>query len=376
MPDDYSFGIEEEYFLVDAETRAVVQHAPAGLHAAATEALGPAIEREFLQGQIEVATKPATAMAAARHELAGLRRGLAAVAGRHGCGIVAAGTHPTAVWEDMRQTPKARYERLMQELQIVGRRDVVCGLHVHVALPDPDRRVEVMARLIPYLPLFAALSTSSPFWQGRPTGLKSYRLAVYDEMPRTGLPELFRRREEYDAYVMALTRTKVIQDASFVWWMARPSAKLPTLELRAADACTSLDHSIALAALYRALVRHLVEHRDHNADISPVGRALADENKWRAERWGVEATFVSEQDAEPVPVPVLLDRLLERLMPDAEALGCAAEAAACRTIPVDGTSADHQLRVHADNEGDGDPEKAFAAVTAWLVAATQPAEAG
>lgn len=374
MTDDYRFGIEEEYFLVDAETRALIEKAPEGLHEAATAALGDSVDHELLQAQIEVQTRPHTDIAEARRELAGLRRTVAKIAAAHGCAPVAAGTHPTAIWTDARQTPSERYDTIIRELQIVGRRDLVCGMHVHVELPNPDRRVEVMARLLPYLPLFVALATSSPFWQGHRTGLRCYRLALYDEMPRTGLPHLFRRTEEYEAYVAALTRTGVIRDGSFVWWMMRPSAKLPTLELRAPDVCTSLDHAIALTALYRALVRRLVRDPSVNADISAVGRALALENKWRAQRWGVSAALVTETDDALVPVPALLDRVLELVAEDAEDLGCAAEVAACRTICATGTSADRQLGLFAEADGDDDPERGLAAVTGWLVAASKPGE--
>src|SRR5262249_32511363 len=151
--------------------------------------------------QIEVISSPHTDMAQARAELRELRKAVAAVAADHGLAILAAGTHPTALWTDALQTPKDRYDAVMDDLQMIGRRDMLCGLHVHVEVPDPDRRVDVMARMMPYLPLFLALSTSSPFWQSARTGLKGYRLAAYDELPRSGVPPLFRTKEEFDAYV-------------------------------------------------------------------------------------------------------------------------------------------------------------------------------
>ena len=180
---------------------------------------------------------------------------------------------------------------------MIGQRNMLCGLHVHVELPDPDDRVDVMMRMLPYLPLFIALATSSPFWRSRPTGLKGYRLAAYDELPRTGVPELFRTKEEFDAYVDALVKAGVMEDSSYVWWSMRPSLKHPTLELRAPDCPTLVDDSIAIAALWRSLARRLVRNPELNRDIDAVTRAIVVENKWRAQRYGVHGTFVGDNGA-------------------------------------------------------------------------------
>ena len=209
------------------------------------------IEREFLQAQIEVATEPHCGAGDARRELLRLRQNAAAAAAEHGLAVLACGTHPLARWRHSVQSPKDRYSHVMDVLQMIGQRNMLCGMHVHVEFPDPARRVDVMTRMLPYVPLFIALSTSSPFWQGHATGLKGYRLAAYDELPRTGLPELFRSNEDYDAYVDAMVRSGAMQDASHLWWAIRPSLKYPTLELRAPDCCTRLDDAIAIAALYR-----------------------------------------------------------------------------------------------------------------------------
>src|SRR5262249_30962746 len=231
-------------------------------------------------------------MADARAELRELRQTIAAVAAEHGLAILAAGTHPTAVWRSAQQTNKERYDNVMHDLQMIGQRDLLCGLHVHVELPDPDDRVDVMCRMLPYLPLFVALATSSPFWQARRTGLMGYRLAAYDELPRTGVPELFRRREDYDAYVDALVRAGVVEDSSYILWAIRPSLKHPTLELRAPDTCTRLGDALAIAALYRAIARHLTGNPWLNWDLTAVDRAIVVENKWRAQRYGIRGTFV------------------------------------------------------------------------------------
>ena len=252
---------------------------------------------------------------------------------------MASGTHPTAAWRDMQQSSSERYDTVMHDLQMIGQRNMLCGMHVHVELPDPDERIDVMTRMLPYLPLFVALATSSPFWHSRPTGLKGYRLAAYDELPRTGVPELFRTKEEFDAYVAALVRAGVMEDASFVWWAIRPSLEHPTLELRAPDCCTLVEDSIAIAALYRVLARHLTRNPLLNHDVDAVARAIVVENKWRAQRYGVRGTFVGDYGA--IGVGELLDQLIEEIAPDAEALGCLPELRCCRAIVGAGTSAGH-----------------------------------
>ena len=192
-PDDqFQFGIEEEYFLSDAETGEVPAQTPDALFQAADFSSSGHVGREFLQAQIEVATEPHCGANQARQELLQLRRNAAAAAAAHGLAILACGTHPRALWRESVQSPKDRYDKVMDDLQMIGQRNMLCGMHVHVEFPDPARRIDVMMRMLPYLPLFIALSTSSPFWQRRATGLKGYRLAAYDELPRTGLPELFR----------------------------------------------------------------------------------------------------------------------------------------------------------------------------------------
>src|SRR6202050_4544715 len=283
----FQFGIEEEYFLSDARTLQVPSETPDALFRSADVATSGHVGREFLQAQIEVATEPHRDSATARRELQNLREHAAAAAAQHGLAILACGTHPMASWREAVQSPKDRYAQVMYDLQMIGQRNMLCGMHVHVEFADPTRRVDVMTRMLPYVPLFIAISTSSPFWQGRATGLKGYRLAAYDELPRTGLPELFRSNADYDAYVEAMVRSRAVADASHLWWSIRPSLKYPTLELRAPDCCTRLDDAIALAALYRVLARHLYVDTEHNAGLDVVDRSIAAENTWRDLRsWG------------------------------------------------------------------------------------------
>ena len=365
--DNFQFGIEEEYFLADSESGEVPAETPDSLFQAAAFGAPGNIGREFLQAQIEVATEPHRSADDARIELRQLRLNAAAAAAEHGLAILACGTHPLASWRESVQSPKDRYNKVMDDLQMIGQRNMLCGMHVHVEFPDPARRIDVMMRMLPYLPLFIALSTSSPFWQRRATGLKGYRLAAYDELPRTGLPELFRTAEEYDAYVDAMVRSEAMADASHLWWSIRPSLKYPTLELRAPDCCTRLDDTVAIAALYRSLARFLYGHPEHNAGIDVVDRAIAVENKWRAQRYGVQGSFVTRTGG--IAVSEMLDRILGFVAPDAEALGCAEQVGNCRAIVVEGTSADAQLRIFTENQHEG-AEIALHRVTRWIRDAT------
>jgi glutamate---cysteine ligase / carboxylate-amine ligase len=347
MSNDYKIGIEEEYFVVDLKTRNLRTTMPKKFYRTAKALLKDRLTTEMLQCQIEVTTSPCKSIGEARQELARLRRALAENAGRHGLGIMAAATHPIALWREQKQTEKERYGKVMNEIQMIGLRDLLCGMHVHVELPDPARRVEVMYRAIPFLPMLLALSTSSPFWQGRRTGLLGYRLAAYDELPRTGLPELFRTSAEYDSYVDALVAAGLIENASFIWWAIRPSLWHPTLELRIPDACTRIEDGICIAALFRCLTRHLFDHPELNADIGPVDRALAVENKWRAQRYGIKASFIERGSTAARTMRETVDDLLDRLHADAQALDCVHEIAHARTILARGSSAHQQVQLYS-----------------------------
>jgi len=367
----FRFGIEEEYFLVDAETKAIASTVPEDLFATAKRSTLGRSKSEFLQQQLEVATEPHVDIVKAGAELRQLRHMLSAIAAPHGLGILAAGTHPTAAWTEAQQTEGERYDTVMRDLQMIGRRNMLCGLHVHVELPDPDARVNVMTRMLPYLPIFIALATSSPFWQSHRTGLLGYRLAAYDELPRTGVPELFRTAKEFEAYVDALVRTGVMPNASFIWWAMRPSTAHPTLELRAPDCCTRLEDTLAITALYRTLVRRIFFNPWLNADLTAVSRAIIVENKWRAQRYGIHGTFVDEARPREVPFAQWLDQVIEEVAGDAAALGCLDEVERCRTIAAEGTSADSQLMVYRRERDKGaGREEALAAVSKWLAATT------
>jgi len=347
MSNEYKIGIEEEYFVVDLRTRNLRTTMPKKFYRTAKVLLKDRLTTEMLQCQIEVTTSPCKSIGEARRELVELRSVLGETAGRYGLGIMAAATHPIALWREQKQTEKARYGKVMSEIQMIGLRDMLCGMHVHVELPDPARRVEVMYRALPFLPLLLALSTSSPFWQGRRTGLLGYRLAAYDELPRTGLPELFRTGAEYDSYVDALVAAGLIENASFIWWAMRPSLWHPTLELRIPDVCTRIEDGLCIAALFRCLTRHLFNRPELNADLGAVDRALAVENKWRAQRYGIRASFIERGFKMARTMSEAVDDLLDRLHGDAEALACVTEVSHARTILARGSSAHQQVQVYS-----------------------------
>jgi glutamate---cysteine ligase / carboxylate-amine ligase len=372
MPRNYSIGIEEEYFLIDAHTKMVAPSMPEAFLNEAKETLGTQVMPEFLQSQIEVVTTPHVDMKAVAAELKHLRQTVGAIAAKHGLAILAAGTHPTAVWGQSQQTQKERYDTVMNDLQMIGHRDMLCGMHVHVQVPNPDDRVDVMYRMLPYLPLFVALSTSSPFWQSRRTGLKGYRLAAYDELPRTGLPELFRTNEDYDEFVAALVGANIIPDASYIWWALRPSLPNPTIELRVADSCTRLDDAVAIAALFRCLVRALDRDREINAGFDRLGRAITQENKWHAQRYGIAATFIDPFARDPLDIRDWLDDVLALIADDVAALGCASEIKHLDTIVSGGTSASEQVNLFAKSRAAGRERlTAIHDVIDWAAAETQ-----
>ena len=346
----YTVGMEEEYFVFDAKTRRAVRHVDKKFLSLARKKLGDRVMTEMLQSQIEVATPPCATMKEAREHLAHYRGALGDAAAERRLGLAAMGTFPLAFWPEQIVTKKERYGAIMDDLQMIGYRNMLCGMHVHVEVPDTDTRINLIMRLTPYLPLLLALSTSSPFWQGQITGLCGYRLAAYDELPRTGLPELFRTTEDYNEFVAALTWAKIIPDASYIWWALRPSLPNPTVELRVADSCTRLDDAVAIAALFRCLVRALDRDRALNSGFDRVGRAITVENKWHAQRYGIAATFVDPFSRSPLTVKQWLDQVFDFIAEDIEALGCAGEIRRLHRILAEGTSADRQIEMFGEGQ--------------------------
>lgn len=372
----FTVGIEEEYLLVDPATGELVgdQDVQETIIEEVQTAIGDNIGMatpEFLKAQVEVGTTVCTSIQQARDCLRRLRSEVAESAGKRGLAPIAASTHPTAVWSRLQHTEKERYSLLAQDLQEVARRLVICGMHVHVGVTDDEHRIDLLGQLAYFLPHLLVLSTSSPFWQGRDTGLKSYRLAVFDELPRTGLPERFDSWADYERHVKWLVDAGSLQDGSKLWWDIRPHFKFPTLEMRIADICTRLDDGIAVAAVYSSLVSMLQRLRRKNQRWRNYANMLIMENRWRAQRYGIDRGLIDFGYPKTVPYEDLLREIIDLTEEDAARIGCAEEVAHSLTILQRGTSADNQLRIYrAAKENGHDDAQALKAVTDWLITAT------
>ncbi|MBI1209481.1 MAG: carboxylate-amine ligase [Azospirillum sp.] len=371
MPPAFTLGIEEEYLLVDRESRDIVPEPPEEMLQTCQDQAPGRVSPEFLRCQIEVGTPVCSTLAEARHELGQLRATVATVAGRYGLAPIASSTHPFAVWRPLKWTNRDRYNMLARDLGATARRLMICGMHVHVGIEDDDLRIDLMNQASYFLPHLLVLSTSSPFWQAHDSGLKSYRLAVWNEIPRTGMPEQFTSYGEYLALVRTLQRTGVIEDATKLWWDIRPSARFPTLEMRITDVCTRLDDTITVAALYRCILRMLYRLRLRNVTWRRYKNLFVEENRWRAQRYGADAGLVDFGRGEIVPYSQLLEELFDLVREDAEFFDCQAELDNARDILRRGTSADRQLAVFkAARDAGADDREALKQVVDWLIAET------
>ncbi len=343
---EFTLGVEEEYLLVDKETRALVADPPGSLLSECEEMLDSQVTTELLRSQIEVGTKVCQNVQEAREDLARLRKSIIEVTGRHGIAPIASSTHPFSRWTEQKHTQKDRYESLTAEMQGAARRMVICGMHVHVGINDDPLRIDLMNQAVYFLPHLLALSCSSPFWNGNDTGLKSYRLTIFDALPRTGLPEKFQSYNEYERHVDILINAGVIQDSTKIWWDMRPSGRFPTLEARIMDVCTRMDDAIALAALLVCIMRMLYRLRTKNQRWRTYTRMLINENRWRAMRYSFDEGMIDFARGTIVPFDQLLDEILDLTYEDARALNCEAEVASARDILSRGTSAHRQLKAH------------------------------
>ncbi|HUT49037.1 MAG TPA: carboxylate-amine ligase [Alphaproteobacteria bacterium] len=342
----FTVGIEEEYHLVDRETRDLVEARPDAMMAKLEKSLKTQVTPEFMNSQIEIGTKVCGSIADAAADLKWLRKTVSDAAADEGMAIIAASTHPFASWATQQHTDKERYNILARDMQAVARRLLISGMHVHVGIEDEELRIDLLNQISYFLPHILALSTSSPFWRGKDTGLKSYRLAVFDELPRTGLPPQFDSWGEYNRHIHVLTNAGLIEDASKLWWDIRPSARFPTLEMRIADVPTRVEDSVCLAALYRCLLRMLYRLRRENQRWRRYANMLISENRWRAQRYGFDEGMIDLGKGEIVPYADLLDELIELTREDAEFFGCVAEVEHGRVILKRGTSAHRQLALY------------------------------
>lgn len=368
---EFTIGVEEEYLLVDMETRALVVDPPKSLFAECEELLGSQVSNELLQSQIEIGTKVCRNVQEVREDLAMLRRCIIDVTARHGIAPIASSTHPFSRWSEQKHTRKERYDSLTAEMQAAARRLVICGMHVHVGINDDALRIDLMNQMAYFLPHLLALSCSSPFWEGQDTGLKSYRLTIFDALPRTGLPEKFQSYAEFERHVDIMINAGLIEDSSKIWWDLRPSARFPTLETRVMDVCTRLDDAISLAALLVCLLRMLYRLRLNNQRWRTYTRMLLNENRWRAMRYSFDAGLIDFAKGKIVPFEDLIDEILTLTSDDAEALGCEAEIAGVRDIMSRGTSAHRQLKAHQLSlAAGGSADDALNAVVDTLIADT------
>lgn len=363
-----TLGVEEEYLLVDAQTRALANDPPESFIARCTQLLGERVTHEFLRCQVEIGTAICGNLADARRELIELRGTVARVAAEHDMRLLAASTHPWSNWQSQEPTDMERYRILASEHQTLARRLVICGMHIHAGVEDQDLRVDLMGQLAYFMPHFLALSASSPFWEGDVTGLKAFRPTIFGDMPRTGLPELLSSWGEWQALLAMLQETFGLEDSSRIWWDVRPSAAHPTLEMRVCDVCTDLEHALSLVALYQSLLAFLFRLRSDNQRWRQYRHILLAENKWRAQRHGTEAELADFGRRQLVPLSDLVEELIRLLGDYAADLGCLAELEGLRRIVAEGNSADHQLRVYQEALAAGRTERvARVEVVDWLV---------
>ncbi len=367
----FTIGVEEEYLLVDRETRDLVNDPPPDLMDQCVAALGEQVSPELMRAQIEVGTTVCKDVGMARSELRKLRATIAEICGKFGFAPIAVSTHPFGRWLEQKQTEKERYHSLTQEMQATARRLLICGMHTHVGIEDPELRIDLMNQQSYFLPHMLALSTSSPFWEGEDTGLKCFRLTVFDALPRTGLPEQFASFAEYQRHVSVLVNAGLMEDTSKIWWDLRPSARFPTLETRIMDVVTNLEHAVSLVALNVCLLRMLFRARQKNQRWRVYANMLIEENRWRAMRYSFESGLIDLARQEIVPYAELLDELIEFVREDALALNCVNEIEDLRNILRDGTSAHRQLDIYAASRSAGASNaEALVAVVDWLIEET------
>jgi glutamate---cysteine ligase / carboxylate-amine ligase len=342
----FSIGIEEEFQIVDPSTGDLRAHIQEMLTQAGRHTLGDQIKPEMMQSMVETVSKVCATASEARQEVFKLRRTISDLANRSGLAIVSAGTHPFSHWQSQLITTNERYKMLEEDLQDVVRSILIFGLHVHVGIPGEDQRIEIMNEARYFLPHLLALSTSSPFWLGRFTGLKSYRTVVWQQFPRTGIPSTFDSWSDYQGFVDTLVQTNCIDNAKKIWWDVRPHPFYPTIEFRVCDMPCTVDETICLAALFQAIVVKLYRLRERNLGFRVYNRALIQENKWRAMRYGIDGKLIDFGKRAEVPMRDLALELLEFVDDVVDDLGSRDAVNHVHQILADGSGADRQLKVY------------------------------
>jgi len=344
---DFTLGIEEEFQVVDPETRLLKSHITQ-MFEAGEKALPDKIHRELHQSVVEIGSKICADIHEARHEVTETRTTVCKIARENGMRIAAAGTHPISHWSDVPITQDERYHRILDDLQVVARANVIFGLHVHVGIEDRETLIHVYNMARYFVPHVLALSVNSPFWCGKETGWKSYRTKVFEKFPRTGIPDAFRSFSEFEDLIRDLVRTNSIDNGKMLWWDIRPHWRFPTIEFRCCDVPMRVDETIALAALCQAIVAKLCRLHKQNLSFRLHRRSLIEENKWRAARWGVSGRLIDVGKMEEFPTPQLIDEVLEFVDDVVDDLGSRAEIERVRDIVTMGTGADRQLGVYQE----------------------------
>ena len=344
-----TLGIEEEYQIIDPETGELTSYVQELLEQGRW-VLQDQIKPEFLQSQVEVGSHICNNIQEARTELIRMRRSICELGDRNGLQVVAASTHPFSEWIRQEISEGERYTKLREDFGEVARRLLIFGMHVHIGIEDKDVLIDVMNQVPYFLPHVLALTTSSPFWHGRDTGLKSYRSIVFQSLPRTGLPPSFSSFAEYQRSIDVMVETKCIDEPTKIWWDVRPHPRFPTLEFRISDICTTVDEAICVTALLQAIVAKLILLRRQNISWRRYPRHLVTENKWRAVRYGIDGELIDFGKRASIPVRQLIPELVEILDDVLDELGVREEVEYVHTILERGTSADRQLEVYRETE--------------------------
>jgi carboxylate-amine ligase len=340
----YTLGIEEELMIIDRSSGELVSAIEEMIEAVPSETEGE-VKPELMQSVLEIATNVCRTVPEAGGQLEDLRRRVRETAESKGLTIASAGTHPFARWEEQRIVERPRYLEVVDALRFVARQELLFGLHVHVGIDDPEKAIHVANGMRVHLPILLALSTNSPFWRGVPTGLKSTRTPIFKTFPRVGVPPRYEGWENYAARVEFMVRAGAVEDYTFFWWDVRPHPNLGTVEVRVCDAQTRLEHTLGLAALVQAMCKELAEHYEAGYELGTYPQEMLDENKWLAARYGIEGTLVDLPEASRCTSVELATRLVERLRPHAQDLGCEREFDAVGDLIERGTGSDRQLAV-------------------------------
>ena len=344
---DFTLGIEEEFQIIDPQTRELRSHITEMIEEGRM-ILGEQVKPEMHQSMIEIGTGICNNIQEARADLVKLRRTISSLAESKGLRIAAASTHPFSSWREQKITPDAHYEALLNEMQMLAQSLLIFGMHVHVGIDDREAQIHLMNAARYFLPHVLALSTSSPFWMGTTTGLKSYRSELFKKFPRTDIPDYFSSYSEYENYVNLLLKTGCIDKPKKIWWDVRPHPHFPTLEFRICDIPSKVDEVIALAALLQAITAKLYKLYRMNMGFRLYRRALIQENKWRAVRWGLEGKLIDFGKQKEVPVRDLIYELLDFVDDVVDELGSRKELEYIHTIIANGTSADRQLKIYEE----------------------------